>query len=221
MRSIQKFFLLSVILIIADRVQSQSMADIFRLLPEDCTPDLDSKQRDTLLQIGKYVLPGGDSSETIEYELDSSGFSDYIYFVWSFTTGQRGFIQHELRKFKKNDGGTLIIYSKYGGTPVGYDQRELIIFDYKNNKLTINKKNLLPKEIPITSFLKPNTPSLVVKKIQNEFSSCYHLNPENPKTITFEISPYITNDDEEKYIIGYTIPFVWNGRSFTRKPVKD
>src|SRR5687767_8380991 len=101
--------LIIIALVFESNLFGQSMAEIFRLLPEDCTPELDSKQREILLQAGTYILPGGDSLETIEYELDSSGFSDYLRYGFHYTTGQNAFLSIELRKFRRNDGGILIV----------------------------------------------------------------------------------------------------------------
>lgn len=133
---------------------SQSMTDIFRLLPADYTPGLNSKQKDTLLMKREYTLPGGDSLETIKYKIDSLGFSYYLEYNYSFTTGQRGFLQFELRKFIRKDGSILIIYSRYGGVPVDTHQQGLIAFEYKNNKLFLSKQNLLNKKVAINYFEK-------------------------------------------------------------------
>jgi len=197
----------------------QSMTEIFRLLPEDCTPELDAKQRDTLLQTGTYILPGGDSLETIEYELDSSGFSDYLRYGFHFTTGQNAFLSIELRKFKKADGGILIVYSRIGGMLRAYDQHDIFIFDYKNSKLTLSKQKLLPMNVPIKDFLKKGTPDSIEKKIKSYVMATYSLHPENPRSISFILYPGAPLGDMEKYLLSDSMTFTWNGRSFARKLV--
>ena len=197
----------------------QSMTEIFRLLPEDCTPELDLRQRDTLLQTGTYILPGGDSLETIEYELDSSGFSDYLRYGFHFTTGQNAFLSIELRKFKKDDGGILIVYSRVSGMLRAYDQHDILIFDYKDSKLVQGKQRLLPIEIPIKEFLKKGTPDSIAKKIKSYVMATYSLHPENPRSISFTLYPGAPLGDMEKYLLSDSMSFTWNGRSFTRKLV--
>ena len=195
------------------------MAEIFRLLPPDCTPELNSKQRDTLLKNGEYILPGGDSLETIEYELDSSGFSDYLRYGFHFTTGQNAFLSIELRKFRRNDGRILIVYSRVGGMLRAYDQHEIFIFDYKDSKLTVSKQKLLPVNVLIKDFLKKGTPDSIAKKIKSYVMTTYRLDPENPNTISYNLFPGAPLDDMEKYLLSDSMSFTWNGRSFTRKLV--
>ena len=197
------------------------MADIFRLLPADCTPELDSKQRDTLLKNGEYILPGGDSMETIKYDIDSFGYSNYLHYVFSFTTGQNAFVGFELRKFKRNDSSIFIVYSRVGGALRAYDQHDLFIFDYKNGKLILSKERLLPVNIPVKNFLKKETPDSIAKKIKSYVMATYILHSENPNTISFNLYPGVPLDEYEKNILGYTMLFTWNGKSFTRKLVKD
>ncbi len=197
----------------------QSMTEIFRLLPEDCTPELDSKQRDTLLQAGTYILPGGDSLETIEYDLDSSGFSDYLRYGFHYTTGQNAFLSIELRKFKRNNGSILIVYSRVGGMLRAYDQHDIFIFDYKGSKLSLTKQKLLPVEVPIKDFLKKGTPDSIAKKIKSYVMATYSLDPENPRSISFTLHPGSPIDEMEKYLLSYSMSFTWNGRSFIRKLV--
>ena len=196
---------------------SQSMAEIFKLLPPECTPELNSKQRDTLLKNGEYILPGGDSLETIEYELDSSGFSDYLRYGFHFTTGQNAFLSIELRKFRRNNGRILIVYSRVGGMLRAYDQHEIFIFDYKDSKLVLNRQKLLPLNIPINDFLKNGTPDSIAKKIENYVMATYSLQPENPISISFDLYPSVPLDDLEKYLLTDSMLFIWNGKSFGRK----
>jgi len=196
---------------------SQSMAEIFRLLPSDCTPELDSKQRDTLLKNGEYILPGGDSMETVKYTISTSGSPSYLQYEYSFTTGQRGFLAFELKKFTRKDGSILFVFSRYGGVPVDAHQQELIVFDYKNKRLIPNKENLLLKEVPIKHYLKNNPPDSIVSKIKNVMNSSYSLNSENPNSISFNLFPVVPFEELQKYILGHTISFTWDGKKFVKK----
>jgi len=193
------------------------MAEIFRLLPADCTPELDAKQRDTLLKNGEYILPGGDSMETVKYSIDAAPSPFYFRYVYSFTTGQRGFLAFELKKLTRNDGSIIIVFSRYGGVPVDAHQKELIVFNYKNKKLIPNKKNLLLKEVPIKYYLKNSTPDSIASKIKNVMNASYSLNSENPNSISFDLFPIVPLEELEKYILGDSMTFTWNGKKFVRK----
>ena len=195
------------------------MTEIFHLLPADCTPELDSKQKDTLLKNGEYALPGGDSMETLKYTISSMGSPFYLQYEYSFTTGQRGFLAFELKKFTRKDGSILIVFSRYGGVPVDAHQQELIVFDYKNKKLIPNKENLLLREVPIKYYLKNNTPDSVTSKIKNIMNASYSLNSENPNSISFNLFPVVPVEQLEKYILGDSMSFTWNGKAFIRKLV--
>ena len=50
----------------------QSLTFFFKNLPPDCTPELTFTQRDSLLKRLDFVIPGGDSIETVKYTLDVS-----------------------------------------------------------------------------------------------------------------------------------------------------
>ena len=196
---------------------SQSMTEIFRLLPSDCTPEIDSKQRDTLLKNGEYILPGGDSMETVKYTISTMESPFFLRYEYSFATGQRGFLAFELKKFTRKGGNILIVFSRYGGVPVDAHQQELIVFDYKNKKLIPNKENLLFEEVPIKYYLKNNTPDSIETKIKNIMNASYSLYSENPNSISFDLFPIVPIEEFEKYILSYSMIFTWNGKSFTKK----
>jgi hypothetical protein len=195
------------------------MAEIFRLLPAECTPELDSKQRDTLLKNGEYILPGGNSLETVKYIIDVTPSPFYLRYEYSFTTGQRGFLAFELKKFIKKDGSIIIVFSRYGGVPVDAHQQELIVFNYKDKKLMPNKENLLSKEIPIKNYLKSKTPDSIAIKIENIMNTSYSLDSENLNSISFNLFPVIPLEELEKYILGDSISFTWDGKKFIKKLV--
>jgi len=193
------------------------MAEIFRLLPSYCAPELDSKQRDTLLKNGEYILPGGDSMETVKYTIDTTRSPFYLHYVYDFTTGQRGFLSFELKKITRKDGTILIIFSRYGGVPVDAHQQELIVFNYKNKKLIPNKENLLLKEVPIKYYLKDNTPDSIASKIKNVMNASYSLNSEDPNSISFDLLPVVPLEELEKYILGDSMSLTWDGKKFVKK----
>ena len=199
---------------------SQSMTEIFRLLPAEYILDLDLKQRDTLLEKGEYMLPGGDSEITEKCTI-SFDSPDYVFFNYYFTTGQNGFVTIELRKFLRNDGRILIVYSRVGGMLRAYDQQSIFIFEYKDSKLALNKQKLLPTDVPIKDFLKRGTPDSIARKIKSYVMTTYSLDPENPNAISYNLFQGTPLGDMEKYLLNDSMSFIWNGRSFTRKLVLE
>jgi hypothetical protein len=202
------------LLILPVLLQGQSMVSIFKLLPPDCTPELNSKQKDTLLKNKEYIIPGGDSIETVKYEFEIDEANKYLKYDYYFTTGQRGFISFEVRKFKKTDGSSLILFSRYSGAPAAFDQTDIYAFKYQNNKLIRITKELLPKETSVNIFLKANTPDSIRKKVETYSSRSYDLSPELKDSIEYKLFFEIINDEIEEYLLGDTVIYKWTGEVF-------
>lgn len=195
-------------------LDAQSMKTVFSLLPAKCTPELNPKQKAILLKNKQYTIPGGDSIETVTYSFELDEPKGYIRYEFGFTTGQNGFGIYEVRKFLRNDGTSLIIFSNYSGTSRSYFQSTVLAFNYRQNKLVEIKNNLLPQEIKINQFLKQETPDSIRDKLNAYTSSSYDLHPEYKNKIKFHLFFEISNDEDEKYIIGDTMIFTWTGNSF-------
>lgn len=195
-----------------------SMRSVFMQLPVDCTPELDSKGRALLFQNQVYVIPGGDSLETIQYTIENSS-PNYLNYVFSFTTGQRAFSSFELRRFKTTNGLDMIVFSKYSGLPVAFYQDKLQIFYVKNKKLAEDKKQkLLPQSININEFLKKDVPDSIKKIIEKEMSSNYSLNSVQKNSIEFSIYSQAFDIEVNKdWMICYSFLFTWTGSKFVRK----
>jgi hypothetical protein len=199
----------------------QSMVEIFKKLPADCTPQLSKKERTILLQKGKYILPGSDSIETVVYSIDTNTANDYLRYEYNFTTGQNGFITFELRKFKKANGKYIVVYSRIGGMLRAFDQQALTIYNLQNGKLVENKENLLPAEVPIKEFIKRNTQDSIVAYIGKYSTRTFDLNPQVKNTICYNIFPNIPLDNYANYIAGEKIYFRWNGKRFIKKTLQN
>jgi hypothetical protein len=194
------------------------MVSVVKLLPKECIPDLNIKQKTILLKKAFYELPGGDSEETIQYTLDTPVQKNYISFGFSFTTGQNGFNTFEVKRFKKKNGDGLIIFSRFGGTISMYSQDTLKVFSYINGALVENKKqHLLPQSISINNFLKKETPDSIRKLFENSSNTYYSLDPEKPDRIEFNLSFQFISEDLEKWLLGDSFIFIWNGSFFRRK----
>lgn len=199
------------------------MKTIFHLLPLSCTPELNAKQKDSLLKFKEYTIPGGDSVETVKYDFSMDEKNKYISYEYSFTTGQRAFDHYEIKTFTKTDGRTLVLFAKYGGMrKVSFFQDELTFFSYENNKLTRLKEKLLPKNISLKAYFKKNIPDSVYRKLESSMNTYYDLDPSIKNGIEFNIDPGFSYTAEfEKYYLGTSIRFTWNGNSFSRKLIKE
>ena len=216
-----KKFVSLTVLIIPFLLQGQSMTSIFRLLPATCTPELNSTQKDTLLQTKEYIIPGGDTIETAKYEIEIDEAQEYLRYDYYFTTGQKGFNTYEVRKFKKKDGSLIIVFSNYGGMTKAFDQTEIYAFRYQNDKLIKIDEQLFPQRIDANIFLKPNTPDSIREKVHIYSSCSYDLSPELKDSIAYRLFFEIINDENEKYLLGDTVFFTWTGESFKQGKVTN
>ena len=106
-------------LLIPFSLSAQTAGTFFKLLPASCTPEISKKERNLLLKHGEYIIPGGDSDETVKYTVEEVS-NNYLQYEYSFTTGQRAFNEYELKVFKQKNGQAMILYSNYGGLPAAY-----------------------------------------------------------------------------------------------------
>jgi len=209
-----RFILLFVFFISRD-FYGQSMLAYFKKLPPECTPYLNKQERKILLKNGAYTIPSGNSTDTEQYTLDTTTVEDYLRYEYAFTTGQRAFFVFELRKFTKKNGKSFLVYSKYGGLPASYMRYELRILQLgKKNQLTENyPQNLLPEEIPLTEFLKKETPDSLRSKIEQAVNRCYDLDGEKNK-IAYGIYTQYDTEQIAPWLTGTLFIFKWNGESF-------
>ena len=162
------------------------MVDVFKKLPAECTPGISLAERDSLIKYGTYVIPGGDSIETTRYEISSINANDYLNYYFNFITGQRAFIDFELRKYYATPESGIIVFSEYGGLPSNYSQHDLRLFRFDKNGFTeILNQKLLPKKISVTKFLKKETSDSIIRKIENYSNFCFNLETSDPNTLEF------------------------------------
>jgi hypothetical protein len=196
---------------------AQDKRAIFKMLPLDCTPELSKSERDSLLHYGIYILPGGDSIETVRYVLDTTGDAGYFNYGYSYTTGQNGFLFFEILNLSRSDGGRLILFSRVGGVPRMFHQQEVRSFNLLNGELAENKKKLLPSSINLRHFVSAATPDSILSHIDNFVSYSYDFHIEAPNTIKFTV---LFDDVITPYIVRDTVYFKWKGRKFIRKNEK-
>ena len=200
-------------------LRSQTIAEIFKMLPASCSPEINQKQRALLLKRGEYTIPGGSSQETVKYVLDSIS-KNYMQYEYIFTTGQRGFNSYEVKRFKKTNGEDFILFSNYGGMRASFFQNELKVFYLRNNKLIEDtQQKLLPQTLDIGEFLKRETPDSIRTEIEEGVSTSYSLGGKGLNQIEFSIFPEMPLDNYEPWIVGYTFIFTWTGKMFTKKMI--
>ena len=192
---------------------AQDKQAIFRMLPPDCTPQLSNAQRDSLLHYGTYVLPDGDSIESVRYMLDTTGHAGYFKYRYTFTTGQNGFLFFEILNLRRSAGGTIILFSRVGGVPGMFLQQELRFFTLRKGKLIESKKKLLPVSIDLKQFVSATTPDSILAHIDNFASYSYDLQTGSPNTIKFTV---LFDNAVAPYVVRDTIYFTWNGKKFIR-----
>jgi hypothetical protein len=201
--------------------QCQSMTGLFRLLPVACTPELNNKEKEILIEKGEYIVPGGDSNETVKYSIDTAEVKNYLRCEYSFTTGQRAFVIIEIKKFKKTNGEFILVYSQYGGVPIEVEQREFKIYNIRNGKLIESKEIMIPKDIGLRNVLRQGYSDSLFTKIKNNTNSSFLLNSDKENELEFRISSPLNLDEYKKYMIGNVILFNWDGRSFLKRIIWD
>jgi len=199
----------------------QDMAGLFRLLPIAYTPELKNKGKEILIRKGEYTIPGGDSTDMEKYSIDTDRTKNYLRCEDGYTTGQRGFSIIEIKKFKKLNGEFILVFSKYGGVPVEFDQQEFKVFDIKKGKLIESKENLIPNDIGLKNLLRTGYSDSLFTLIKNNTNSSFLLNSETENEIEFRISSPLDIDDYKNYMIGNVILFTWNGQSFVKRKIWD
>ena len=188
----------------------QTIEELFKVLPSEYTPQLSATGKDSLLKFTTYTIPGGDSLDNEEIHLTKNR-DDFIQLNYEYTTGQNGFIQIELRKFKKKSGGAVLVYAKFGGMKMAFDQHSLLTFGYSKGRLYINNNLGLPETIPQSAFLNTNLPDNAKSQT---LSTGYDLNSDKPNSIDYFIHP--ETDEEVEWIKRERIIYTWDGNRFEK-----
>jgi len=187
----------------------QTIEELFSVLPSEYTPYLSITGKDSLLKFKTYTIPGGDSVETLEVTFSEEVDVDFIRLDYLFTTGQNGFISIQLRKFVKNNGDVVLVYSRHSGMKRAFDQYELLTFDNLKGQLFLIKNLGLPETTPIRLFLKSNSPESLNSMT---LSTGYDLNPDLPNSVEYYLYP---ETDFDNWIEKDKIIYTWDGNKFT------
>ncbi len=63
-------------------------------------------------------------SDSMKYEINEMVPDTFLDFDYDFTTGQRAYLSFEIRKFKEDNGGELLVYSRSAGIPDDFSEEE-------------------------------------------------------------------------------------------------
>lgn len=126
------FLLVGFSLFSCSEVKTQSITDLFLLLPDECVDDLSVDERKQLLA----DLPLSKNGELSYFlDLDSQEYG-IIYLNQSYTEGQTGFGQYEICYWECSDGSLLVAVSEQGGNRVEHFQNKLSFYRYKDSQMT-------------------------------------------------------------------------------------
>ena len=191
----------------------QTIQEIFKSFPSTFIPEMTNEAKDSLLENGTYIFPKAeDYMETMKADYRTK--NNYIRLQYFFPDGPSGFFIIELKKFQKNDGTPIVVYSKFGGSPKAFDQHILLTFSYENNSLEPIENLGLPKTIETKEFLKEEIlDSLDGKKLK--MNTSYSLKTNDSDLLEYniypEIAPYYEWVKTEKF------SYIWNGERFEPK----
>ena len=191
----------------------QTIQEIFKSFPSTYMPEMTNEAKDSLLENGTYIFPKAeDYMETMKADYWTE--NNYIRLQYFFPDGLSGFFIIELKKFLKNDGTPIVVYSKFGGSPKAFDQHILLTFSYENNSLEPIENLGLPKTIETKEFLKEKIlDSLDGKKLK--MNTSYSLKTNDSDLLEYniypEIAPYYEWVKTEKF------SYIWNGERFEPK----
>jgi hypothetical protein len=203
-------------------LSAQDINYFFKILPASYTEDLNASAKDSLLQGKNFYPADNDSLEATVYKLEELDTKrNFLRIGMSFETGQAGYVIFELRSFKTGNGNTFVIFSHVSGTSrSGFFQNSLVVFSYNKTKGLVNTNMLgLISSVSVRNFLRPGTPSSVIKEYDNNSSVNYELGYEG--NITLRLYEFIDPENlDKKWLLGDAIEFVWTGDHFIRrKPV--
>ena len=172
-----------------------------------------NEAKDSLLENGTYIFPKAeDYMETMK--ADYWAKNNYIRLQYYFPDGPSGFFIIELKKFQKNDGTPIVVYSKFGGSPKAFGQHILLTFSYENNSLEPIENLGLPKTIETKEFLKEKIlDSLDGKKLK--MNTSYSLKTNDSDRLEYNIYPEI--DPYYEWVKTEKFSYIWNGERFGPK----
>jgi hypothetical protein len=192
----------------------QTMFDILKQLPKENFEEINI---DSLIKNEKFYPASNSEEQIIRYTLTGvNETTGTLRIEMTFESGQRGFIIRELRRIKVTDNEFIIVYSVVNGAPIAFGQSELATYKLKRGQLTKKEKNLLPSNIGLADFVKPNTPDSVIAKY-NEYSNHSYELVYSGDNICYVLHENIDSYDIDKsWLLGNKIEFIFEKGKFKR-----
>lgn len=190
------------------------MFDILKQLPKENFEEINI---DSLIKNEKFYPASNSDEQIIRYTL--TGVNDItgtLRIEMTFESGQRGFIIRELRRIKVTDNEFIIVYSVVNGAPIAFGQSELATYKLKRGQLTKTKKNLLPSNIGLADFVKPNTPDSVIAKYNEYSNHSYELVYSGDNICYVLYENFDSFEIDRSWLLGNKIEFIFRNGKFKR-----
>ncbi|MBI3221302.1 MAG: hypothetical protein HYZ44_17460 [Bacteroidetes bacterium] len=211
-----RVFATLVICLTAQWSNGQTMIDILKWMP---TYHLEGIIVDTLIKNRIYYPPDNSKEEAVKYSLyEVNDTTGTLRIEMNFETGQRAFVVREWKRIVISKKKQLVIYSTVAGLPVSYGQSVLQTYLLKKGRLRATRKPLLPKDIGLKDFFRPNTPSTVIDKYNQYANHCYELIYEGKNICYVLFENFDLGSMDRSWLLGNKIEFVFENGRFTKMP---
>ena len=211
MPGIKVHFLLVLLIASYYHLSGQNIEAIAKMLSPELLPKLTESRIDSLLTDGHYIIPGGDTIVTEQYHVEQYG-DEYLKLTFSFDPGPSGYFIIELRRFNRVNGSPIVVYTKWGGGRRVYDQHNLLVFEYEEDKLVESKTVVLPKKLSDLDYYQSNLPDSVDQTQLKAGSTSYDLNPERVNGVSYNAN----GSQHLEWFNDSCCAYIWNGKEFEK-----
>lgn len=210
----KRYCVIIILCLVSSLTSGQTMLDILKLMPSEHFGEIII---DSLIKNNKFYPTRNSEEEIIKYTLtDVNDTTGTLRIEMTFETGQRGFIIRELRRIKVKDNEFIIVYSVINGAPIAFGQSELITYRLKRGQLTKTKQSLLPSNIGLADFVKPNTPDSVIEKYSGYSNHSYDLTYSGDNICYVLYESFDSFGIDKSWLLGNKIQFIFERREFKR-----
>jgi hypothetical protein len=188
-----------------------AMKDLFMKLPSSCTPALNAAGKQALIDAGEFTIHDNDRG-TDDYTLDTVE-DNYMEYEYSYVSKEGGDVSFELKKLKKADGSSILLFAQSAGVNDKSAKPILKVYNIKDEGVSENKENLLPDNLNKEAFLQSNTPEDVKSNILKTSLCSYDLGSDSGDKITFKLT--VALEQDKKWLAGDVMTLSWDGTKFS------